>query len=45
MIIFQDQREYEVKIRAINKLIASAQGTSQNYFDKWRSNVKEMKML
>ena len=44
MIIFQDQRVYKIKINAINKLIAAAQGTTQNYFDKWRDNVRQIKI-
>lgn len=44
MIIFQDQRAYKVKINAINKLILAAQGTTQNYFSKWRDNARQLKI-
>lgn len=39
-IIFQDERAYKIKISAINKLIAASQGTTQNYFNIWRENIK-----
>lgn len=44
MIMFQDQRAYKIKISAINKLIAAAEGTTKNYFNKWRDNVKQLKI-
>ncbi len=44
MIIFQDQRAYNVKIKAINKLILASQGTVFNFFNAWRSNVKQLKI-
>lgn len=40
MIMFQDERAYKIKIAAIEKLIAAANGTTQNYLNKWRNNVK-----
>lgn len=44
MIIFQDQRAYTVKVTAINRLIAASQGTVGNFFNTWRSNVKQLKI-
>lgn len=44
MIMFQDQRAYKIKISAINKLIAAAEGTTKNYFNKWRDNAKQLKI-
>ncbi len=44
MIIFQDQRAYTIKIKAINKLIAAAQGTTLNYFRLWQSNARQLKI-
>ena len=44
LIIFQDQRAYTIKVNAINKLIAAANGTTQNYFNKWRDAVKQIKI-
>ncbi len=38
--MFQDERAYRIKIAAINKLIAASRGTTQNYFNIWRENVK-----
>jgi len=43
-IIFQDQREYTIKVNAINRLIAASQGTLGNFFNVWRSNTKQFKI-
>ena len=44
MIIFQDQREYNVKIKAINRLIDACSNTTQSFFTKWRENVQQLKI-
>jgi hypothetical protein len=44
MIVFQDQRAYKIKTNAINKLILAAQGTTANYFNKWRDAVRQIKI-
>lgn len=44
-IMFQDERAYNIKISAINKLIKAAEGTTFNYFTRWRDNIKQMKIF
>jgi hypothetical protein len=44
MIVFQDQREYNVKIKAINRLIATCSNTTLSFFSRWRENVKQLKI-
>lgn len=41
LIMFQDERAYKLKIAAIDKIILATRGTTQNYFNTWRSNVRE----
>ena len=45
MIVFQDERAYQIKVSAINKLIMASRGTTQNYFNMWRANIREIKMI